>query len=318
MWNVMVVDDERPALEELSEFLVAEEQIAEVYRFQKPTEALAKFLKLSPDFVFLDIEMPGMSALELAWNIQELGTDAEIVFVTAYNQHALAAFELFALDYVLKPFNPHRIKQTLERFAKVTRIRNGQRSAVVEFDSYTQGRTENLSMGVNIFGPIAATGRYGNMVWNSSKSKELFVYLLLHPQIGLAQIIEDVFPDFTPDKAAYYVHTCLYRIRKSLNNCGIGREIKIEYQNIRYETKISEHVLIDYAYFMQAESAETRIERYKGDLLAEVEAEWTRPFQIACDDIYEAALHEAVRNAQSLGNLKMVEKYKSMLSQWNV
>ena len=316
MWKVMVVDDERPALEELSECLSAQEQVAEVYRFRKPREALTMFTELSPDLVFLDIEMRGMNGLELAGYIQQLGTSAEIVFVTAYNEHAITAFDLCALDYVLKPLNPQRIKQTLERFARVTKDRGrGEIASSVEAvgaDSMVTVATRPI--GVHLFGPITVTGKYGDIVWNSSKSRELFVYLLLHPQVGLAQLIDDVFPEFNLDSATHYVHTCLYRIRKSLKECGLGQEITIDYRNKRYETTFAEHVPVDYEHFMGADSAEHRIERYKGELLPEVESEWPHPFRKTCDDLFEFALQLVMDRAQANGNLQLAQKYDAMLS----
>jgi two-component SAPR family response regulator len=76
----------------------------------------------------------------------------------------------------------------------------------------------------------------------STLSKELIAYLLLHPQAGLAKLMPDVFPKFTSDNASYYAHTCLYRIRKSLKECGLGQEITIDYRTKRYETTVAVNV----------------------------------------------------------------------------
>ena len=84
--------------------------------------AVAAIRKLSPDLLFLDVQMPGMDGFEV---LRQVGKDQMpvVVFVTAYDQHALKAFEVHALDYLLKPFKPSRFRETLQRARKALDLR---------------------------------------------------------------------------------------------------------------------------------------------------------------------------------------------------
>ncbi len=99
--RVLVVDDEQPALDELSFLLEADDRIAEVVTAVTATEGLRILRETDVDAVFLDIQMPGLSGLELAEVLGRFKEPPSVVFVTAHEQHAVDAFELHAVDYVL-------------------------------------------------------------------------------------------------------------------------------------------------------------------------------------------------------------------------
>lgn len=113
--RVLVVDDERYAREELT-FLLEEyagvEVLADVDRGET---AIVKATQLQPDVVFLDIEMPGLSGIEVAKSLRGLKKVPLIVFATAYPQFAAEAFRINAIDYLLKPYHPEQLAQTMER-----------------------------------------------------------------------------------------------------------------------------------------------------------------------------------------------------------
>lgn len=113
MLQVVLVDDERCVLEELSHQLDGKVKI--VGKFTNPIEALETIKSLAPDAVFLDIEMPELSGLETAAEVLVQLPEIAIVFVTAYSHHAVKAFELNAIDYLLKPVRPVRLEKTVER-----------------------------------------------------------------------------------------------------------------------------------------------------------------------------------------------------------
>lgn len=112
-----VVDDERLLREQLKTRLAdVWPDLDVVAEARDGQEALQKAPELRPDVVFLDIRMPGMTGLEAAREIVALpGWAGEIVFVTAYDEYAIAAFEQGALDYLLKPVEPQRLAQTAQR-----------------------------------------------------------------------------------------------------------------------------------------------------------------------------------------------------------
>lgn len=86
-----------------------------VYEAENGIDALENIKKTKPDVAFLDIEMPGLNGLDVASELRSSDNAPLIVFATAYNEHAIKAFELNAIDYLLKPFNEERLGETLEK-----------------------------------------------------------------------------------------------------------------------------------------------------------------------------------------------------------
>ncbi len=112
MYKVLVADDESLARETIKLLLSEQHEIAEVIEAADGNEALQLAELHHPQIVFLDIEMPGMSGIELAKRLPE---DCVVVFATAFNEYAVTAFELNAIDYLLKPFEDERFYAALER-----------------------------------------------------------------------------------------------------------------------------------------------------------------------------------------------------------
>ena len=112
--KVVIADDEPLARERIASLLASEPDMEIVAQARDGEEALTAIHNLSPDLVFLDIQMPQMDGFEV---IEAVGTDRmpSIIFVTAYDQHALKAFEVRALDYLLKPFDRERFTDALQR-----------------------------------------------------------------------------------------------------------------------------------------------------------------------------------------------------------
>ncbi|WP_244931066.1 LytTR family DNA-binding domain-containing protein [Nocardioides sp. W7] len=117
--KVLVVDDERPALDELAFLLGQDPRIAEVLTCDSATETLRVLQELEVDAVFLDVQMPGLTGLELAQVLARFREPPPIVFVTAHDQHAVEAFELQAVDYVLKPVRADRLAEAVRRVVGV-------------------------------------------------------------------------------------------------------------------------------------------------------------------------------------------------------
>lgn len=117
--DVLVVDDERPAVDELAYLLAQDPRVREVRTCTSATEALQVLQRPGGgvDAIFLDIQMPAFNGLELAGVLSRFRTPPALVFVTAHEEHALAAFELRAVDYVLKPVRAERIAETVGRLA---------------------------------------------------------------------------------------------------------------------------------------------------------------------------------------------------------
>lgn len=116
---VLAVDDVPPALTELCRLLSASPDVAEVSSAGDALSALRMIQNGRYDAVFLDISMPGLDGLELASLLSRLNEPPVIVFVTAYEQHAVAAFGIGAVDYLLKPVRAERLADALARVDRV-------------------------------------------------------------------------------------------------------------------------------------------------------------------------------------------------------
>lgn len=112
---VLAVDDEPPALRELAHLLSSDPRVDQVLTASDGAGALRLLEDGDVDIVFLDIRMPGLSGLELARVLARFRRPPAVVFVTAYDDHAVDAFELQAVDYVMKPFRPERLAAALDR-----------------------------------------------------------------------------------------------------------------------------------------------------------------------------------------------------------
>ena len=112
---VLAVDDEPPALDELAYLLDADDRVAHVHRAGDATEALRVLRDTEVDAVFLDIRMPGLDGMELARILHRFARPPAIVFVTAYDDGAVDAFDLGVTDYVRKPVRAERLAESLRR-----------------------------------------------------------------------------------------------------------------------------------------------------------------------------------------------------------
>jgi DNA-binding LytR/AlgR family response regulator len=117
----LIVDDEAPALSELAWLLSQDARIGRIRTAASGTEAL-KALETEPvDVMFCDISMPGLDGLDLARTLARFSHRPYLIFVTAYDQHAIEAFDLQAVDYVLKPVRPERLGEAVRRVVEAGR-----------------------------------------------------------------------------------------------------------------------------------------------------------------------------------------------------
>ncbi|WP_353096443.1 LytTR family DNA-binding domain-containing protein [Tissierella praeacuta] len=114
MLRCLIVDDEKPARQELLYILSNIEGVEVVGEASHGIEALELIKKLRPDIVFLDIQMPQMSGIDVARKLLEEEYRPMVIFVTAYDQFAVEAFEVNAIDYLLKPISEERLERRLE------------------------------------------------------------------------------------------------------------------------------------------------------------------------------------------------------------
>jgi len=120
--TALVCDDEQLAREELCFLLGQTPGVAVIGQADNGVAALDEVARLSPDLLFLDVQMPGLTGLDVARRLAEQDTEASVIFVTAYDERAIEAFEVNAVDYLLKPVDGRRLEQAVAR----ARRRRGQ------------------------------------------------------------------------------------------------------------------------------------------------------------------------------------------------
>jgi DNA-binding LytR/AlgR family response regulator len=155
--KILAVDDERSQLQDLARLLRASPMVEQVQLADDGRGALVKVSAEPYDAIFLDVRMPGLDGVELARVLRRFATPPQLVFVTAYDNAAVDAFELHALDYLLKPVARRRVEEALERVASAVSAsrrpdgeltapdRGGAESEVVAVDNVRSGATRLVS-----------------------------------------------------------------------------------------------------------------------------------------------------------------------------
>jgi two-component system, LytTR family, response regulator LytT len=160
--KTIVVDDEQLARDELGYLLGQVGGVEVIAQAGNGVEALETIDRLQPDLVFLDVQMPGLTGFEVARRLLDTGPTSHIIFVTAYDQHAIEAFEVNAVDYLLKPVDPSRLEIAVQRArrriavdrgeaatsAAVRGISNQQLEQIVQLVTERNSRRERLALKV--------------------------------------------------------------------------------------------------------------------------------------------------------------------------
>src|SRR6478672_7404512 len=139
--SVVIADDERLARDRLRALLAEHGSVEVVAEAEDGEAALHACAELKPDLVLLDIAMPGIDGLEAARHLAAFEPRPAVVFCTAYDAHALSAFEAQAIDYLVKPVRPERLAAALERARTFAAGRNGNGAALDGEPRHEQHRT---------------------------------------------------------------------------------------------------------------------------------------------------------------------------------
>ena len=144
--RVLIVDDEPLARQRVADMLRAEDGVTIVGECENGREAVDAIRELKPDLVFLDVQMPGLTGMDV---VREVGVPGMplTIFVTAFDRHALEAFEVAAVDYLVKPFDDERFEQALRRARRMLELKEvdklrGQLLTVLQGSGGGERRTE--------------------------------------------------------------------------------------------------------------------------------------------------------------------------------
>ncbi|WP_238655051.1 response regulator [Paenibacillus piscarius] len=218
MIQALLVDDERLALLKLQMMLEELTTIQVIAAYTDPTEAVRAAPQLSPDVIFLDIDMPEMNGIQAAEAMLKLCPQASIVFVTAYNHYAVEAFELYALDYILKPVQRSRLLMTVQRLEE--RVSQAQQAAEKPLDAVMIRSFQSLR--------FERSGQtLPGIRWRTSKAQELFAYLFHNRNrfVSKDTLTDLLWPDFNEKKASTHLYTTIYQVRQSLKQAELGLQI---------------------------------------------------------------------------------------------
>ncbi|WP_037286772.1 response regulator [Saccharibacillus sacchari] len=231
--RAMLIDDEKPALAHLERLIRADGRLEPVALCTSAREGIEWLDKERIDAVFLDIGMPEMNGLEAAEHIQQRYPGIAIVFVTAYSDYAVEAFDLQAIDYLLKPIGPARLQKAIARI--VPDSSEAEAAAAGGIDAASQ--TSEMP-GVLMFRRLelydSAARKVRPVKWRTAKSQELFAYLLHQGEqwVPRGELTDLLWPSMPGDKAATHLHTSVYQIRKLLKESK--PEMALEYRQESY------------------------------------------------------------------------------------
>ncbi len=267
--KVIVIDDEKAMHYIMNKMLGKFSDVDVVGCFGDTPSAIQYLDEHEVHVAYVDISMPGETGIQFAERIAQLKPELHIVFVTSHDEYALHAFELAALDYMMKPVNLERLGTSVER---ARALFHSQETAAAESDSNP--------VRIYALGGLEVQTAHGNVKWISRKSAELFGYLLLHRGrvVSRVRIIADVFGDMPPSNAEKYLNTSIYHLRKALEPHGLKSIIQSDSEGYRlqladacidvveFEGNVKRLAQIDSSNLEEALESETQ---YVGDLFGE-------------------------------------------------
>ncbi|PWV88467.1 response regulator receiver and SARP domain protein [Paenibacillus cellulosilyticus] len=307
MLTAMIVDDEELSVKRLTRLLLESGEFSVCHSFLNPSEAY-EFAKANRiDVAFLDISMPAIDGMTLSGKLRELDDSIQLVFATGYGDYAVQAFDINALDYLLKPVTTERLNKTLSRIDKTPRSAPALRVQLLnELKIYNRDGQET---------PIKL---------RSPKTEELFAFLLCKRSVSREEIVETLWTDMETDKALKNLNSTLYYIRQAVGADKIGSimhtgktEIRLEENGIDCDLYVFERLLKQIR--SGPEQADKLLEQaetlYTGELLKGKAFEWAVPIRRGLEQQYIEQLEAAYRRRlatdrplDSLHNLSMILK----------
>lgn len=211
MLRAMIVDDEEVSVRRLKRMLAESGRIITCHSFLNPVEAYS-FVENNPiDVAFLDISMPEIDGMSLSRLIKNKDASIRIVFVTGYDEYAVQAFEVSALDYLLKPVTAKRLAQTLDKLDNAITVPTAKPQLKIQMFN---GMHVHLDQ------------RQEPIKFRSPKTEELFAFLVCKREASREEIIDTLWAGHEPEKAWKNLNSTLYYIRKALNETTAGQYIQ--------------------------------------------------------------------------------------------
>ncbi|NCB52650.1 MAG: response regulator [Clostridia bacterium] len=210
MLRAVLIDDERPALDELTYLL--EKKSVEVIGTFMNTEGALDFISCEkPDIVFLDIEIRDVNGIDFGVEMQSRAENTAIIFVTAYPNYSLEAFKAYPLDYIVKPVDEERLARTLRHVHETAELRS---------------ETGRRNFYIRCFGKLDIIYGDHKIKFPTKKTRELFVYLICNEGtvIYRGDLLRLFFGSGENEKDANNLRVSMFRIRNALREAGAGKD----------------------------------------------------------------------------------------------
>ncbi len=212
MITSILIDDEIPALAVLEHYLCLSGEFSVLGKYTDPSEGIKAVENMKPQTVFLDIDMPEIKGTEAAALITEKSPDTVIIFITAFSEYALMAYELSALDYIMKPVSKERLEKAVPRIKKIVAARP---------------TGEKRKLKIRCLGGFSINREGAAPIkWRSRKVQEVIALLVQNRgKIISSEVITDtIWPELDYKNGAHLLRNSIYHIRKALMEYGVTEE----------------------------------------------------------------------------------------------
>ncbi|OPH59632.1 hypothetical protein BC351_19310 [Paenibacillus ferrarius] len=290
MLRAIIVDDEELSIKRLKNILIDSGEIEICGMFLNPVEAY-EFVKSNPvDVAFLDISMPEINGMKLSGLLFELDASLDVVFVTGHDNYAVQAYDMSAIDYLLKPITTQRMSKTLDKIRKKLRVSSVEPSIAI-----------HLLNGLKLY---RRDQNKAQIKLRSPKTEELFAFLVCKRTVSREEIIDTLWSGLEPEKAWKNLNSTLYYVRKAISDnkavhCIVAdrNEIRIDESGVYCDLYELERLIkkIRLAPTNNAELFEQAEALYTGQLLKGKAYEWASAPMRQLEQNYILLLEAAAR-----------------------
>jgi len=280
--DVVIIDDEPLLLNILKTKLQQMEQIRKIYTYTDPYEALNNIKRDNPEAIFLDVEIKPINGIDFAEVIKSKYPRIKIVFVTSCKDYAIEAFDLNAIDYLIRPVYTERLHETISRICTDSVVK------VKDYPEHTYELKEYPKM-VCFFNSMRFLDQCRKEIpiqWRTRKTQELFALLVHHRGKKLRKdlIVEELWPNHKWQNGMSLLYNSIYYLRRTLKKINFNIEIKNEentYTLIMNDVKLDVQKWQDKIDTLPELTQDTYshhkevIHMYQGDYLNEHEYHWS-------------------------------------------